>query len=111
MRTFTVNGKEYNAKDFGFNLVCDLEDMGVSLEEMKKKPLSVVRAYFGMCAGVSKENAGKEMEEHMKKGGKLDDIMDAMAEKMEESDFFRSLSENAEKEAAENPEKQGEEKK
>lgn len=106
MRTFTVNEKSYKAKDFDFNLVCDLEDMGISLDQIKKKPLSVVRAYFGMCAGKSKEFAGKEMEEHLKKGGKLDDVMDAMSEAMEESDFFRSLNENAEKEGATNPEEQ-----
>ena len=38
MRTFTVNEKSYKAKDFDFNLVCDLEDMGISLDQIKKKP-------------------------------------------------------------------------
>lgn len=48
MNTFTVNGTEYKAKPFDFNLVCDLEDMGISLEEAGRKPMSMVRAYFGM---------------------------------------------------------------
>lgn len=100
MNTFTVNGTEYKAKPFDFNLVCDLEDMGVSLEEAGRKPMSMVRAYFGKCMGKGKEAAGKELERHIVDGGKLDDIMDAMSDEMEKSDFFRSISKTAEAEVA-----------
>ena len=31
MKRFKINGKEYVAKSFDFNLICDLEDMGVSI--------------------------------------------------------------------------------
>lgn len=98
MNTFTVNGTEYTAKPFDFNLVCDLEDMGVSLEKAGKKPMSMVRAYFGLCAGRGKEYAGKELEEHIIGGGKFDEIMTAMSDEMEKSDFFRNLSKTAETE-------------
>lgn len=96
MNTFKVNGTEYKAKPFDFNLVCDLEDMGISLEEAGRKPMSMVRAYFGMCMGKGKEAAGKELEAHIIGGGKLDDIMTAMSDEMEKSDFFRNLSKTAE---------------
>ena len=42
MKTFEINGKEYSGKPFDFNLVCDLEDMGVSVESMEEKPMSMV---------------------------------------------------------------------
>lgn len=100
MNTFIVNGTQYNAKPFDFNLVCDLEDMGISLEEAGRKPMSMVRAYFSMCMGKGKEAAGKELEAHIVNDGKFDDIMTAMSDEMEKSDFFRNLSKTEEKEAA-----------
>lgn len=105
MAVFTVNEKEYRAKAFDFNLICDLEDMGVSLQEAGNKPMSMVRAYFGLCAGRGKEYAGKEMEAHIIGGGGFEDIMNAMSEEMEKSDFFRNLNKRAEQEIAENAEK------
>lgn len=104
MRTFTVNGKEYSVKAFDFNLICDLEDMGISLETASSKPMSMVRAYFGLCAGKDKENAGKEMEAHVIGGGSFDDIMKVVSDEMEKSDFFRNLNKTAEQEIAENQE-------
>ena len=108
MNTFTVNGKEYKAKPFDFNLVCDLEDMGISLEQAGNKPMSMVRAYFGLCTGKGKEYAGNELEAHIIGGGKFDDIMTAMQDEMEKSDFFRNLNETAETEVAENQELENE---
>lgn len=101
MNTFTVNGTEYKAKPFDFNLICDLEDMGISLEEAGRKPMSMVRAYFGLCVGKGKEYAGKELEAHIIGGGKFDDIMTAMSDEMEKSDFFRNLNKTAETEITE----------
>ena len=104
MKTFIVNGKEYKAKPFDFNFVCDLEDMGISLEMISKKPMSAIRAYFAMCAGKGSEYAGKELEAHVIGGGELDDITTTMSEEMEKSDFFRSLNKTEEAEDAENQE-------
>lgn len=89
---FTINEKEYNAKEFDFNLICDLEDMGVQLSEAENKPMSMVRAYVSLCIGKSRELAGKEMEQHLIKGGNFEDVTEAMGKMMEESDFFRSLN-------------------
>lgn len=100
MNYFTINGKEYKAKEFDFNLICELEDMGISLEKAAEKPMSMVRAYFGICANMGKDRAGKEMEQHIIGGGKFDDIMKAMSAEMEKSDFFRQLNgKTAEKKA------------
>lgn len=101
MNTFTINGKEYKAKPFDFNLVCDLEDMGISLEQAGNKPMSMVRAYFGLCAGKGKEFAGKEMEAHIIGGGTFDNIMTAMSDEMEKSDFFQALNKTEETDVTE----------
>lgn len=100
MNIFTVNGTEYKAKPFDFNLVCDLEDMGISLEEMGNKRMSMVRAYFAICAGKGNEFAGKELNIHFVGGGKFEDIVNAMNKEMEASDFFQALSKTAEEETA-----------
>lgn len=92
MRTFTVNNKRYNAKPFDFNTVCDLEDNGVSLSQMRDKPMSMVRAYFTLCFGGSKDDAGKEIQAHIIAGGKLEELYKVMGEEMNDSDFFQALS-------------------
>lgn len=91
MKTFNINNKTYIAREFDFNTVCELEEMGHSLEEIKSKPLSTVRAYFALCVGGNTEYAGKELGEHMMKGGTLSDVIEVMSNRMEESDFFRSI--------------------
>lgn len=102
MKTFKVNGQEYVAKPFNFNTVCDLEDMGVSLQEAKSKPMAMIRAYFALCAGKGKEFAGSEMETHMINGGSFEEIANIMSEEMEKSDFFRTLSKTEEAEIGKN---------
>ena len=101
MKTFKVNEKEYVAKAFDFNLICDLEDMGVSLQDAGKKPMVMIRAYFSLCAGKGTDFAGKELEVHMMNGGSFDEIATAMSEEMEKSDFFRNLNKTEETEIAE----------
>lgn len=103
MNRFTVNGKEYTAKAFDFNLVCDLEDMGISLEQAGTKPMSMVRAYFALCAGMSVPVAGKEMEKHVMSGGTLEDVTISMSKEMEISDFFRALNKADEAEVPAGP--------
>ena len=95
-KTFEVNGKIYKAKDFNFNLLCDLEEQGLSLDEVEKKPMSLVRTYFMFCAGLSKENAGLEIEQHVEKGGEFTDIVEIISQQMQDSGFFRSLNKRAE---------------
>lgn len=105
MRTFTLNNITYTALPFGFNTICDLEDLGVSLEDMNTKPLSMVRAYIGLCIGKDKVFTGKQIEEHMINGGTLQDVISVMSEEMNDSDFFRSLTQTAEAETTATPKK------
>lgn len=107
MKTFNVNGTEYRAREFDFNMICDMEDMGVTLEDIQRKPMSMVRAYLAICSGKGNQFAGKEMEKHIVGGGNFDGIMEVITSQMNESDFFRSLNQGAE---TETPEIQTEEK-
>lgn len=102
MATFTVNGKSYKTKEIDFNGMCDLEDMGVSVTNMREKSLSLVRAYVAFCANTSAEEAGKEIAAHMKNGGKLDSVMELAFDALKNSDFFQSVEKTAETKDAEN---------
>ena len=97
-RTFTINGKRYTARPFDFNTVCDLEDNGVSLAEMSKKPMSMARAYFALCLNGDKEKAGKEIQAHIQAGGNFNELYTVMGEEMNASDFFQALNKNQEQE-------------
>lgn len=110
MKTFTINGKKYNSKPFDFNLICDLEDMGVPMKEMGKKQFSVTRAYFALCAGISNAAAGKELEAHVIAGNNFEELNSALASEMESSDFFRSLTKTAEEETTESQGEEGQKK-
>jgi hypothetical protein len=102
MKNFTINRKVYKAKEFDFNLVCDLEDEGISLEAMQDKPMSMMRAYFGICAGIGRNAAGEEMQKHIVSGGSFEEMAEAMSDAMEQSDFFRAANKTTEAETAEN---------
>lgn len=104
MRNFKLNSKEYKARGFSFNTVCDLEDIGVSLEDMQKKPMSMIRAYLSICLDTSLELAGKEIEGHIVSGGNFDEIMKVITGEMNDSDFFQNLSKKEEEEIGENQE-------
>ena len=110
-KIFTVNGKSYKAKEFDFNFMCDLEDQNLSLEDIDKKPMSLVRAYLAFSAGISKENAGAEIEAHLENGGKFNDIVEIMGQQMQDSGFFRSLNKGTEEESGETSTKSAKSKK
>lgn len=109
MRKFTVNGKSYKSKELDFNAMCDLEDMGVSLVDIKSKSMSLIRAYLAFCGNMSAEEAGNEVMNHLKNGGKFDEIMEELKDAIENSDFFQILKERAEEENAEDQEQESEE--
>ena len=106
MRTFTINGTEYKAAPFDFNLICDMEDLGFDIEKIAERPRTATRAYLACCAGSNVSFAGKEIEKHMISGGTLDALIDAMNYEMEQSDFFQYMQKAAEEETAENKEEE-----
>ena len=89
-RLLTLNGKSYKAAEFDINLICDFEDNGISLEDIDKKMFNVIRQYVATSMNVDSRIAGREISEHMKNGGSLEDISDIMTEMMNNSGFFRT---------------------
>lgn len=92
MNTFTLNGNTIVAKKFSFNLLCDLDRFGVSIDDAGKHPLPFVRAYIALCMDADEETAGQELEAHLSNGNDLGDILDVMNKELEASDFFRAMS-------------------
>ena len=97
-KTFTLNNKLYRAKEFDFNFLCDLEEQGISLDDIDKKPMSLIRTYLAFCGNLTKEQAGKEVENHVINGNDFNDIIKMISDGMEESGFFRALREKSETE-------------
>ena len=106
MKSFTVNGVTYTAKDFNFNTICDLEDLGVSLEDIANKPMGIIRAYLTICSGRDLAYAGEQIEQHIIHNGSFEEMMQVIADKMEESDFFRALQNRTESNPTEGTETQ-----
>lgn len=95
MRTFTVNGIEYNAKPFDFNLACELEDRGIALSVFISKPNVAMRSYFAVCANMSLEKAGNELNAHYVAGNTLGELAEAMNAELDASDFFQQMVQQA----------------
>ena len=88
---FHVNGKEYTAKDVSYNFVCDLEEMGVDVDNLGN--VSLTRHYFAYCAGLTPRDAGNEIECHLINNGDFpQELTEALSKKMDESAFFRALA-------------------
>ena len=94
---FVLNKKRYEAKEFDFNTVCDLNELGVDLERIQKAPAPAIRAYIAICMDADKDIAGREIQEHIVAGGTLEEIATIMTQMLEKSDFFQALSKSQEK--------------
>lgn len=88
MKTFTVNGNTYIAKDLDFNFATDNFDS-------MSNPLAIARAYLAYCGNMSYQKAAKELEQHIITNKNFGDIITVYTEMMNESDFFRALLETA----------------
>ena len=94
--TVHINGKAYKAAEMTFNNVCRMEEMDAPVTLGQKVSFSLLRGYAALCMNTSKENAGEELEKHVTNGGSMDEIADAI----ENSDFFRKMSETEEQNVA-----------
>lgn len=92
VKSITINNKTYIAKEFGYNTLCDLQEMGIDINDARKVPMAMVRAYVAICMGVDKDTAGAEIEKHMINGGDLNVVTEALVSKIENSGFFRGIS-------------------
>ena len=94
-----INGKDYQELEIDFNAVCELEDMGIKIFNLKGvSGVKLARAYVALCMGGADmlEIAGIEINKHIINGGKLVDITDAFGKAVEKSGFFQALKATAE---------------
>lgn len=90
---FTINGVVYTVGDFDFNTMADLEDYGVSVAQMMNPTSNVLRAYLAVVSGMTPKQAGNELTKHILNGGGFEEMIEAFAESLKNSDFFRKLTE------------------
>lgn len=92
---FTLNKRKYEARQFDYNLICDLSEMGVNVLDMssiKGSPMNAIRSYVALCMDADKDIAGEEIQAHILGGGGFDEVLGCMTKMMEESDFFQALN-------------------
>lgn len=97
----TINGKFYKDAELDFNTVCEMENMGVSIQNIDDNIMSAARAYAAICMRKPLRLAGAEIEAHIVNGGTLADILEPFNKNAEESGFFQALRKKAEEDQAE----------
>ena len=105
MKTYiTINKKRYEAREFDFNLICDLQDLGVNIldiKDMRRTSLLTIRSYVALCMDADPEYAGEEINQHIINGGNMDEITEVFQKMMSESSFFQALGQGEEEETPE----------
>ena len=88
-----INNKEYEVPQVGFKDMVAMEDMGFSIIDLfqKQKVFSVATAFVGICAGCSRDEAERLIEQHIMGGGSLDIIYESFTLAVDRSGFFRKL--------------------
>lgn len=87
-KTFTINGKQYNAVEMDFNTIADLSAMGIELLGGDFPLLKTFRAYFALCSGLNERKAGDEINAHLMNGGNLDELAEAFNDRCLNSGFM-----------------------
>lgn len=90
-KLITINGKAYQLKPIDFNGMCVLEELGFSVADLKNRTFNAIRSCFAFHSGLDLDSAGRELEQHLKNGGKQTDFADII-QSVVESDFFQNLS-------------------
>ena len=103
-RTLTLNGREY-ALRFSVNALCCLEEKtGKSLSDLQGSQLSCLRGLLWCAlleteAGLTLEQAGQLLDDHLKNGGSLHAVSQALAGALEDACFFPHPGKEKAKEA------------
>ena len=104
MKTFSINNTVIKARDIDFNMICDFEAEGVSMDQIQNKPLSVMRLYIAFCADTTPEKVGEMIGMHLAKGGSIEEVFKIFSDAVNDSTFFQSITKKAEETAPENQE-------
>ena len=92
-RSITLNGREY-ALRFSVNALCCLEEKtGLSLAQLQSAQFSCLRGllWCGLMEsekGLTLQGAGDLLDAHLRAGGDLQAVSDALAHALEDACFF-----------------------
>ena len=91
MNKVTINGKTYLIPEVNFDAVCELEENGVDLLAMDSRHPKLATTLRGLCAWIMKVEprvASREIEAHIKAGGNIIEVLEAVTDAMKDSGFF-----------------------
>ena len=92
MSYVTINGRDYQIPKVTFDTICKLEESGISMLELasEKKPKIALlsRAFVAWILDVEPEQASEAIQEHIRNGGNIIDILDKVYEAIAEAGFF-----------------------
>lgn len=95
-----LNGKEYKIPEITFDTVCELEDAGISINDIskpKKKVMSIVRAFAKLATGLENEQVAEVIEDHLANGGNFEGVFEEISKALADSRFFQKMAERAAK--------------
>ena len=95
MKDLTLNGKKYTIDtNINFGTMCGLEERGVDFLTLGngKNTFTQIRNLVGYFTGLSDEETEKEITEHLKNGGSINDFT-GLFEVLVNSDFFQKMAE------------------
>lgn len=93
----TINGREYKIPEMDFETVCQLEENGISLlgmNEKNPKIATMIRAFVAWIMDVPTQRASAEIQEHIRNGGNIMDLLTAITTALETSGFSRGNRQN-----------------
>ena len=86
MKKVKINGRMYDIKELGFEDMILLEDEGVDLMSGDLTFRNVV-TILGYMVGLETLECAKELTQHVKGGGTLEEVMEVINVAMEDSGF------------------------
>lgn len=87
-----INGKDYKVPEVTFDTICKLEECGISLIELSenKRPKIALlsRAFVAWIMDIEPEQASAVINDHIKSGGNIVEILDAVYSAIADAGFF-----------------------
>ena len=95
-----INGQDYKVPEVTFDTICKLEECGISLIELSenKRPKIALlsRAFVAWIMDIEPEKASVVIGEHIKNGGNIVEILDAVYAAIADAGFFGQGGQEAE---------------
>ena len=92
-----INGTEYTTPALTFANLCRLEEFGLTVNDMAKRPLGFLAAFAALAIDGDLEAGKAAIEAHIQSGGTIDEISDALSKAVDESGFFKGANQEEEK--------------